>query len=72
MEKYIFKKRNQKTWLKDTHSIDSRDLEVVNELDDGFPVGVRGVAVSHLEGQTDTQTGYLSHRLGCCRCLEKA
>lgn len=33
---------------KDTDSIDSRDLEVVDQLDDGFSVGVRGVAVSHL------------------------
>lgn len=34
--------------MKDTDSIDSRDLEVVDQLDNGFSVGVRGVTVSHL------------------------
>lgn len=44
----------------DMHSIDSRDLEVVNELDDGFPVGVRGVAVSHTSQQFDLVQSRLS------------
>ena len=34
--------------MKDTDSIDSRDLEVVNQLDNSFSVGVRRVTVSHL------------------------
>lgn len=35
--------------MKDTDSVDSRDFEVVNQLDDGFSVGVRGVTVPHLD-----------------------
>lgn len=35
--------------VKDTDSIYSRDLEVINQLDDGFSVGVRGVAIPHLD-----------------------
>lgn len=35
--------------MQDTDSIDSRDFEVINELDDGLSVGVSGVTVSHLD-----------------------
>lgn len=41
--------------LKDTNSIDSRDLEVIDQLDDGFSVGVRGVTVPHLETANQLQ-----------------
>lgn len=34
--------------MKDTDSIDSRDLEVIDQLDNGFSVGVRGITVSYL------------------------
>lgn len=38
--------------MKDTDSVYSRDLEVINQLDDGFSVGVGGIAVPHLKKQT--------------------
>lgn len=37
---------------KDTDSINSRDLEVINQLDDCFSVGVRRVTVPHLHTHT--------------------
>lgn len=33
---------------KDTDPVDSRDLEVIYQLDNGLSVGVGGVTVSHL------------------------
>lgn len=45
---------------KDTDSVDSRDLEVINQLDNSFSVGVRGVAVSHLNTKSSTHQSYLA------------
>lgn len=45
---------DRQTLIKDTDSINSRDLEVINELDDCFSVGVRRVTVPHLQTHART------------------